>query len=237
MAQKAAWSVPYPTAVNGGVLATGGDLVFQGTIDGAFNAYAAKTGKRLWSFQSGAPIMAAPISYSVNGQQYVTVLTGLGTGFTQSLGITGVADKYNIDSRTMARRVLTFRIGGKAVLPANTAKPDPIVTEGYEFRPDQKQVMEGFAVYRAHCHACHGLGPSTTHAPDLRRSQIPPSAEAFASVVRDGALVVGGMPQFGELTDQQLLQLRQVIRAAAVAGQEGRPVTSILERASRPRPR
>ena len=66
------------TIWNGGTLATAGDLVFQGTADGYFSAYDAATGERLWRFNAGLGIIAAPISYSVGGKQYVSVLVGYG---------------------------------------------------------------------------------------------------------------------------------------------------------------
>ena len=231
-AKKPAWSVPYPTDANGGVLATGGNLVFQGTIDGHLNAYAATNGKKIWNYDTGAPIMAAPISYEVNGEQYITVLTGLGTGHTQMLGIMGVADDYKIDSRTMPRRALSFKLGGEAKLLGSTQEPFPIMASGYEFdKPDAQQLIKGFKTYFSHCHACHGLGPSTTHAPDLRRSAVPVSPAAFASVVRDGALISRGMPAFEELSDDQLLQLRHLIFATSIAGAKGEPPLSALPEA------
>ena len=78
MHQKARWKVPLDTFWNGGMLATAGDLVFQGTADGYFSAYDASDGKRLWRFNAGLGIIAAPISYSVGGKQYVSVLVGYG---------------------------------------------------------------------------------------------------------------------------------------------------------------
>ena len=59
-----------------GVLTTAGSLVFLGHYDGAFTAYDAKTLKEVWTFNVGSPIQAPPISYSINGKQYVAVLVG-----------------------------------------------------------------------------------------------------------------------------------------------------------------
>jgi len=59
-----------------GVLATAGDLVFFGQVDGTFGAYDAKTLKEVWSFNVGSGINAPPISFSINGKQYVAVLVG-----------------------------------------------------------------------------------------------------------------------------------------------------------------
>jgi len=59
-----------------GVLATAGNLVFLGHPDGAFAAYDAKTLKELWSFNAGTGINAPPITYAVNGKQYIAILAG-----------------------------------------------------------------------------------------------------------------------------------------------------------------
>jgi alcohol dehydrogenase (cytochrome c) len=71
---KAAAKLTYPNLA--GALATAGNLVFLGHLDGTFSAYDAKTLKEVWSFNSGSGIMAPPISYAVNGKQYIAVLVG-----------------------------------------------------------------------------------------------------------------------------------------------------------------
>jgi quinohemoprotein ethanol dehydrogenase len=217
--QKIAWKVPTPGFWNGGVMATAGNLVFQGRIDGQFNAYAADTGRLLWSFAARAPVIAPPITYRAGGRQYVTVLTGMGT----SGGAFGpLLEKYRIDARTQAKRVLTFVIGGKAGLPAAenatiAAADDP------DFKPDQKSADAGIENYGRRCATCHGVyAIAAGIAPDLRQSAIPAQAEAFASIVREGALVSQGMPRFEELTDEELAALRQYIRTEAARLRHGR---------------
>ena len=123
--QRAVWSVPFPTYANGGILATAGDLVFEGSVAGTFKAYDARTGKVLWSFDAQAPILGTPISYTVNGTQYVTVLTGLGMGLAGELGAYPYAwtGKYRLDPRSQARRVLTFALNGSARLPITPYEP------------------------------------------------------------------------------------------------------------------
>src|SRR5215471_13581450 len=71
---KAVKKLDYPNKA--GALATAGNLVFLGHYDGTFAAYDAKTLNEVWSFNVGSPIQAPPMSYSVNGKQYVTVLVG-----------------------------------------------------------------------------------------------------------------------------------------------------------------
>jgi quinohemoprotein ethanol dehydrogenase len=209
--QKAVWQVQHPTYANGGVLATGGDLVFQGTVEGKFSAYSAKTGRLMWIFEAQAPLIGPPISYSVHGKQYITVLTGLGT----TLGVMGpLLEKYGIDPRTQARRVLTFAIGAKAELPGRSAVPT--VVEDSSFHADRLSVVAGAAIYNRRCVGCHGaLAVSATHAPDLRRSSVILSSQAFATVVRDGAMVRGGMPRFDELSDRDRDDLREYLRGMA----------------------
>jgi len=70
------WSVKEPWPANGGVLATGGGLVFNGDWEGYFNARDARTGKLLWQFYTGNGIAAAPMTYLVDGKQYVAVVAG-----------------------------------------------------------------------------------------------------------------------------------------------------------------
>jgi len=71
---KASQKLDYPNW--GGVLATAGNLVFLGLPDGTFSAHEAKTLKELWSFNTGTGINAPPITYSVNGKQFIAILAG-----------------------------------------------------------------------------------------------------------------------------------------------------------------
>ena len=73
---KIKWQVKTPQPMIGGILATGGGLVFAGESNGWFKAYDAKSGKILWSFQAGAGVNAPPSSYMVGGKQYIAVAAG-----------------------------------------------------------------------------------------------------------------------------------------------------------------
>lgn len=210
--QREAWRVPTPIHFNGGVLATGGNLVFQGQMDDRFNAYDANTGKRLWSYDAKAPVIAPPISYRVGGKQYVTVLTGNGT----SGGFLGSAlARYGVDYRTQARRVLTFVLDGKANLP----EKQRYVAEAVEdpaYKPDTVAEAHGGDIYNTRCVVCHGGGVAAAGvAPDLRTSAAIITPGVFDQIVRDGMLVPQGMPQYAELTAKDRTALRQFLRAAA----------------------
>lgn len=210
--QKPVWRVQAPRMVPAGVISTGGGLVFQGAIDSRFSAYSAADGRRLWSFDTRAPSVAPPISFSVKGRQYVTVLTGFGTS-SSTWG--PMLQRYRLDYRTMARRVLTFALDGKSVLPPKM-EPDWSKPNDPDYKPDPSSAGAGAAVYIQHCSLCHGFqAVSAGMAPDLRRSAIPLSEEAFAAVVRDGALQPNNMPKFDNLSAKNLADLRQYIRAEA----------------------
>jgi quinohemoprotein ethanol dehydrogenase len=214
--QKEIWRVPTPGAWSGGVMTTGGGLVFHGQADGTFNAYDDRTGRRLWSFVAGAPIIAPPISYIANGRQYVTVLTGAGTG--ASIDAEQVPP---VDYRTQPRRVLTFVLDGKGRLE-NPALVAIEPAEDPDFRPNKASADRGAAGF-VRCLACHGVqARAAGAAPDLRASSIPTSRDAFDQVVRQGALVSQGMPSFSELSDAEFDDIRQYIRTEADAWRKSR---------------
>jgi alcohol dehydrogenase (cytochrome c) len=73
---KLAWKADTAQPLMGGVLATAGDLVFTGEGNGNFNAYDAKSGKKLWSFFCGAGVNAPAVSYQIGGKQYIAVAAG-----------------------------------------------------------------------------------------------------------------------------------------------------------------
>jgi len=213
VAQKAAWTIDLPGVWPGGVLATAGDLVFQGRIDGQLIGYDAKTGKQVWSFKTAAPIVAPPISYRANGKQYVTVLTGSGS---QGGGILATGNAaYRTDYR-LPRQVLTFAIDGADKLPpfelpALAPPNDP------DFKLEADRVMPGAMAFASSaCLVCHGMNAiGGGAAPDLRYSSAIIDKDAFKSIVKDGALKLNGMPPSPQLTDEQLDSIRYYLRARA----------------------
>ena len=177
--QKTVWKLRNPSMSNGGVLATGGDVVFQGLATGTFNAYAADSGRQLWSFATQAPVLSAPITYLVHGEQYVTVIVGAGT----SAGTYPLAQG---DASNQIKRVLTFALGGKASLPSHALAPFKASADP-DYQVNVASARAGADIYFHRCLSCHGGEVvSGGTAPDLRTSSVPPSAEAFDSVVRGG---------------------------------------------------
>ena len=76
--KKIAWDVPSPLPLFAGMLVTKGGVLFTGDLRGRVLAFDAKTGKELWKFQTGSGINASPITYELDGKQYVAILSGLG---------------------------------------------------------------------------------------------------------------------------------------------------------------
>ncbi len=199
--QKEVWRVEYPGPWNGGVLSTAGGLVFQGSATGYLNAYSATNGETLWQFPSQTGIVAPPISYSVDGEQYITVSAGWGGIFPL---ITGPLALDSADGHPINRsRLLTFKVGGSAELPPTTEKLRDM-PELTTQQLDTKQVAHGFEVYDRYCGGCHGAGAVGGGViPDLRYSGFIHSAEAFKQVVLDGILSTRGMVGFSsELSEE-----------------------------------
>jgi quinohemoprotein ethanol dehydrogenase len=211
--QQAAWRLPLETLWNGGTLSTAGGVVFQGTADGIFSAYDAAQGQRLWRFDAGLGIIASPISYALGAQQFVSVLVGYGGQAAIASDLMNVGWKYG----AQPRRLLTFALNGKAVLPAS-APPTKQVNAVDDPSLDLKaaDVAVGHAIYLA-CAACHGRDLVSTGgpAPDLRESQLALQAESFWTVVHEGALIQRGMPKFETFSREQVMQLYAYIRAGA----------------------
>jgi quinohemoprotein ethanol dehydrogenase len=209
--QTEAWRITYPDMWTSGTVSTAGNVVFHGTTDGNLIAYAADSGKKLWSFAAGAPVNGNPITYTVGGKQYVTVTTGIASSSSIMASAAGASPPPAVYGQT-PQRVLTFVLGGKAVLP----KHDPVKLEPLpdpEFKPDPASAARGASLFTTNCMFCHGVAAvSGGFAPDLRASPVPRTPEAFDAIVHDGGLVSNGMPQFKEFTDQQRQDIRQYIR-------------------------
>jgi quinohemoprotein ethanol dehydrogenase len=210
--QREAWRIPTPGAFGGGIMTSAGNLVMQGDADGKLNAYRADTGELLWSFGLGVGTLSPPITYLVDGKQYVSILAGWG-GSVQAFG--AAAAKEGWVGRQHARRLLTFVLDGEEELPrsAQPSVPQPIAAP--DFVLDMEKAARGRDLYMD-CIICHGVGAvAGGYAPDLRASPISLSAEAFAQVVRGGILKERGMPMFESISDDDLESLRHYVRKRA----------------------
>jgi quinohemoprotein ethanol dehydrogenase len=186
VARKPRWTAEYGNYWNGGTLATAGNLVFQGTAAGDFIAYRATDGRQLWSTWATTGIVAPPMTYELDGKQYVSVMAGWGGAFSKKTRSYG--------------RLLTFAIGGTATLPG---RPRPRAVTPLPNTGTPAQMAAGAKIFAAYCARCHG---GATVLPDLRRSQ-PAVYNGLANIL-DGSLVERGMPRFAELDRAAIAELR-----------------------------
>jgi quinohemoprotein ethanol dehydrogenase len=201
--QKEVWRMPNPGIGGGGVMSTAGGLVFQGDAGNRFNAYDAHDGRQLWSFDTQHGVVAAPVSYAVDGQQYVSIMVGRGGGFSMMIGLEQLP-------ATPKRRVLTFSLGGDRILPgyelpAGRDKPPSIDA-------DSDSISRGGKYYTRFCARCHGAGVvSDGSVPDLRMLDNH-WYEKFEQVVLDGTMIDLGMPRFDQtLTRSQTRDIKAYV--------------------------
>jgi PQQ-dependent dehydrogenase (methanol/ethanol family) len=199
------WSVEHSLIINSGVLSTAGNLVFQGQGTGEFAAYAADTGKKLWSAQTGSAVNAVPVTFTVNGEQYVIVPVGWGGAFrlwSPSTMMVTPTSKYG------PSRLVAFKLGGRQpfLLPASQV---PEVPRPPAQTYSAEQVKQGAALADDHgCTDCHspkfdGAGRWAVNGgiPDLR--YMPPEAHRdWYAIVLGGSHRQQGMMPFGTSSTQ-----------------------------------
>jgi len=180
---------------HGGVLSTGSGLVIQGGLDGNLRIFDDANGTLLREIMIGSTMIAAPMTYSVKGIQYVAILTGSGGGGWSSWGPDNIASRNG-----NANRIVALRLGGGAIPQPEPLPPLPALSEPPARTGTRADIDAGrklFAENCAHCHTNAGRGP----APDLRRSTSATHA-AFQQIVRDGALQPRGMPRWDDLMSE-----------------------------------
>ncbi|MEN9706050.1 MAG: hypothetical protein RLZZ393_1929 [Pseudomonadota bacterium] len=169
---------------SGGALATAGGVVFAGNTNNEFAAYKAETGEKLWSADTQTGALAGPVTYEVDGEQYVAVVAG----WRQTGSY--YAPNYS--------RILVYKLGGTAKLPDAIPFPTPELNPPAAFGTPE-QLAQGEATYGRFCSTCHGRdGQGGAMFPDLRYAGAIQSADAFKAVVIDGALTQNGMVSFAK---------------------------------------
>lgn len=221
---KEVWRVRNEVYGASGLLATAGNLVFSGDHKGAFSAFDARTGVRVWSAPAGARVVAAPASFTVDGRQQVAVL----------VGARGLPPGQEQTSRSSANnsRLLIFAAGGTARLPtaavtnaaasARSLDP-PLLTASNE------TVAAGEQSYGTNCSMCHGRAAvpgGGSIGPDLRYSALLRAPEQFDHAVLDGDRAQRGMPGFKAILrpGESAAVLAYLVKRAndAKAGETGR---------------
>lgn len=200
--QKEVWSVEQSNTWNGGLLTTDANLVFQGTADGRLTAYNGSNGKLVWEANLQNGILASPVTYLVDGVQYITVITGWGGGY-------GMKNKHT--NYILPGTIYTFKIGGKLSLPSATPKNTQKLINP-EWKVDNSKVAIGEELYYKFCATCHVVADNGGGvAPDLGYSPFV-GTETFEKVVLEGLLLQNGMPKFDtRLTKEEVRNLQHFI--------------------------
>ncbi len=211
--QEERWRVKLPNLANGGLLSTAGGLIFQGQGTGEFSAYKANDGSKVWSFAAQTGIIAPPITYMIEGEQYIAVLVGSGGAMAISAG--GIIADNPVPVPNISR-LLVFRLGGDGKLP-DAPELARLPLDPPAFKGTAEQVNAGKYLYGRYCGICHGdAAVGSVVLPDLRRSPVLESADTWKQVVYDGLLEANGMVGFGEsLSEDQVESLRQYVIARA----------------------
>ena len=215
--QKEVWRHEYKGPWNGGVLSTSGNVVFQGAADAHFAAFSADTGEPLWKFFTQTGVMAAPITYELEGEQYVAVASGWGGGYV--LGVGGVLPT---GSTAKIGRLMVFKLGASGELPAIDKSDMTLPVIPKPLRVTDEVVQQGAYAYANNCGICHGdQAFSSGLVPNLRYSVITTSQEAWSNVVSNGALAKQGMPNFGKVLDAQTVEaIRAYVISEANSGRD-----------------
>lgn len=192
---KVIWEQQTESIWDGGLVSTAGNLVVRGDAAGYLNVYAADSGRLLKRIDVGTSIMAAPMTYQVNGTQYVSVMAGYGGGvlflpFPEK----SAAYKYGNDGR-----IVTFRLDGGA-----TPKPLPVTDSPHDPPPPREgtpaTLAKGELLYTRYCSRCHSFGRGLV--PDLR--QLPSAIHSiFYDIVLRGALQAQGMARWDDVLSNE----------------------------------
>ena len=178
-----------------GVLSTAGGLVFQGNAPGHMIVYDAATGKPLKDIDVGSTIIAAPMSYEIDGVQYVAVMAAWGGG-----GWSWVHPEDASYQRGNEGRIIVFKLDGGAVPIPPLLPPIQPIPQPPPLTASADVVKQGGALFGARCAVCHVNQPRS-EAPDLRR-MAPETHEAFNQIVLGGILKNAGMPPWDDILTQ-----------------------------------
>jgi quinohemoprotein ethanol dehydrogenase len=199
------WAGDEGQGANGGAVATAGELVFEGNGAGhQLRAFDARTGKVLWAFDAQTAVLASPISYELDGKQYIAVSVG------------GNASDYYAPNYS---RLLVFALEGKAKLPATQPyTPRPLMPPPLDAQATAADVQAGEQLYARNCLMCHGDRGRQARGlfPDLTRTPMLYTQDGFNAVVLQGQLSTRGMASFGDaLKPEDTFRIRNFLIDAA----------------------
>ncbi len=210
IAQKEKWSLAPGRPGSSGTLSTASNLVFQG-VQEEFVAYDASSGERLWSSQTQTMAGGTPITYALDGEQYIAIAVGFGGGIGAEAG--AISHAWKAKNRS---RVLVYKLGGNHTLPPVSAEPELAMLKPAPVTADNEQVQQGLVLFARHCSFCHGDGlRSSGLVPDLRYSQAA-IHQLWQDIVRGGILERNGMVSFAQyLSAEEAELIRQYVLSEA----------------------
>ncbi len=209
--QKEEWRVQHPGPWNGGTLTTTGNLVFQGTGDGRFVAYRANDGEKLWEMWAGSGVIAAPVTYQLDGVQYVSLMAGWGGAYPLVSG----GPATTVSPPVSVGRVLTFALDGRLTLPPPAKRQQP-PSDSLSLTASAAEIEQGGRLFSRWCDRCHGPGAvSGGLIKDLRYSTAP-VFDMYPDIVLEKMLEARGMPSFkGWLNQEQTELIRSYVMKRA----------------------
>jgi len=176
----------------GGVMSTAGGLVFQGRATGELAILDAETGKMLHRIDVGTGMMAAPMTYTIQGEQYVAIMAGMG-GTLGSLHPPGSA-AYRYGNRG---RIVAFKLGGGPVPhPPEREHNEEFTMPPLARQGTQANIQQGAQLFERHCAKCH-TNSGEGNIPDLRRMSAATHAE-FSDILLKGIRANRGMGNFSD---------------------------------------
>ena len=213
IAQKEVWRVEQPMVFNGGALATAGNLIFQGTSDGEFNAFDATTGKRVWTFPTHSIILAGPSTVELDGKQVIVVPAG----DSSAANTVRYFRRGGTTPQTFMApsRLLIFGLGGNKTLPES---PQKVLPKPSRPRPSAESAKAGASLFNKYqCSMCHGDDMNISglgRIPDLR-TMNEDQMKLMPAILRDGLFLPLGMPKFSNLTDSDITAIQAYIEQRA----------------------
>jgi len=204
---KAKWQFPTSVPMNGGTLVTEGNLVFSGAQTGELYALNAQTGEKLWEFRTGSGIIAPPISYQLEGKQYIAVASGIGGVYTS------LSNDTNLKNINPGGSIWVFELGTGGNTSTIHAEPiEPLKEEGEAVKKAtflSANVKKGAGLYEQACSHCHGVDMKTTGTTFDLRTFPKNDKERFINSVTNGK---GSMPAWGnKLSEEEINNIYEYV--------------------------
>lgn len=202
--REVVWETEKGARATSGVLASAGNLVFMGNSGGnQLKAYNAETGEQLWDFDTQSAVFAAPITYELDGEQYIAA----SVGGTSSGGY--FAPSYG--------RMLVFKVGGTQELPEKVSFT-PRELNPPESTASAEVIALGSQVYGEYCAVCHGGDgvQQRSSFPNLTVTPLLHTQAGFDLVVLEGGRINRGMADFSDrMTEEDSAAVREYLIAQA----------------------